>query len=56
MAADGVSSDGIGVMTGVPRKLLLDETGVSLAEQARTTPLASSTSSLTGEAGADLSQ
>jgi len=32
VAADGVSSDGIGVMTAVPRKLLLDETGVVLAE------------------------
>jgi glutamate synthase (ferredoxin) len=31
VAADGVSSDGIGVMTAVPRKLLLDETGLTLA-------------------------
>jgi glutamate synthase (NADPH/NADH) large chain len=32
VAADGVSSDGIGLMAAVPRKLLLDDTGVTLAE------------------------
>jgi glutamate synthase (NADPH/NADH) large chain len=31
VAADGVSSDGIGLMTGVPRELLLESTGVKLA-------------------------
>ena len=31
VAADGVSSDGIGLMTGVPRELLLKSTGRSLA-------------------------
>ena len=30
VAADGASSDGIGLMTAVPRKLLLDDTGVEL--------------------------
>jgi glutamate synthase (NADPH/NADH) large chain len=32
VAADGKSSDGVGVMTAVPRALLLRETGVSLAD------------------------
>ena len=31
VAADGVSSDGIGLMTGVPRALLLESTGIKLA-------------------------
>ncbi len=31
-AADGKSSDGVGVMTGVPRALLLRETGISLPD------------------------
>jgi len=31
VAADGVSSDGIGLMTGVPRALLLESAGISLA-------------------------
>src|ERR1700761_5801741 len=30
VAADGASSDGIGVMTAVPRRLLLADTGVAL--------------------------
>src|SRR5580658_3777573 len=30
-AADGKSSDGVGLMTAVPRKLLLDATGIELA-------------------------
>src|ERR1700761_3054379 len=30
VAADGASSDGIGVMTAVPRELLLAETGIAL--------------------------
>ena len=35
VAADGISSDGIGIMTGVPRELLLESTGFKLdAEQA----------------------
>jgi glutamate synthase (ferredoxin) len=34
VAADGASSDGIGLMTSVPRALLLAETGVSLADDA----------------------
>src|ERR1700685_3111208 len=34
IAADGKSSDGVGIMTAVPRQFLLDSTGVSLdAEQ-----------------------
>jgi glutamate synthase (ferredoxin) len=32
VAADGASSDGIGLMTAVPRKLLLDATGVDISE------------------------
>jgi glutamate synthase (ferredoxin) len=32
VAADGASSDGIGLMAGVPRKLLLAATGVELAD------------------------
>jgi glutamate synthase (ferredoxin) len=32
VAADGASSDGVGVMTAVPRKLLLDGTGIALTE------------------------
>ncbi|MES2393025.1 MAG: glutamate synthase-related protein [Acidobacteriota bacterium] len=32
VAADGSSSDGIGLMTGVPRELLLQSTGVELAD------------------------
>ena len=32
VAADGASSDGIGLMSGVPRALLLAETGVALAD------------------------
>jgi glutamate synthase (ferredoxin) len=32
VAADGASSDGIGLMTNVPRALLLAETGVTLAD------------------------
>jgi len=32
VAADGASSDGIGLMSGVPRALLLAETGVTLAD------------------------
>jgi glutamate synthase (ferredoxin) len=32
VAADGVSSDGIGLMAAVPRKLLLEDTGIKLAE------------------------
>ena len=32
VAADGASSDGIGLMSGVPRELLLAATGVTLAE------------------------
>jgi glutamate synthase (NADPH/NADH) large chain len=32
VAADGASSDGIGLMTGIPRALLLAETGVVLGE------------------------
>jgi glutamate synthase (ferredoxin) len=32
VAADGASSDGIGLMTNVPRALLLAETGVALAD------------------------
>jgi glutamate synthase (NADPH/NADH) large chain len=31
-AADGKSSDGVGIMAAVPRELLLEETGTSLAE------------------------
>jgi glutamate synthase (NADPH/NADH) large chain len=31
-AADGKSSDGVGIMAAVPRELLLNETGVSLAD------------------------
>ncbi|WP_263378371.1 glutamate synthase-related protein [Granulicella paludicola] len=34
VAADGASSDGIGVMTSVPRALLLKSTGVTLADDA----------------------
>jgi len=34
VAADGASSDGIGVMTGVPRVLLLASTGIHLDEDA----------------------
>jgi glutamate synthase (NADPH/NADH) large chain len=34
VAADGASSDGIGVMTSVPRELLLKSTGVTLADDA----------------------
>ena len=34
VAADGVSSDGIGIMTAVPRALLLKATGVTLADDA----------------------
>ncbi len=33
VAADGASSDGVGVMTGVPRALLLQATGFSLPEE-----------------------
>jgi glutamate synthase (NADPH/NADH) large chain len=33
VAADGMSSDGIGLMTGVPRALLLESTGISLAPE-----------------------
>ncbi len=32
VAADGASSDGVGIMTGVPRVLLLDATGMSLRD------------------------
>ena len=32
VAADGASSDGVGVMTGIPRELLLSATGAQLAE------------------------
>ena len=32
VAADGKSSDGVGIMTAVPRALLLRETGISLAD------------------------
>ncbi|WP_263372457.1 glutamate synthase-related protein [Granulicella cerasi] len=32
VAADGKSSDGVGVMTGVPRKLLLESVGIELAD------------------------
>jgi glutamate synthase (ferredoxin) len=32
-AADGKSSDGVGIMAAVPRELLLDATGVKLAEE-----------------------
>jgi glutamate synthase (NADPH/NADH) large chain len=34
VAADGASSDGVGLMTNVPRELLLEATGVTLAEDA----------------------
>ena len=34
VAADGASSDGIGLMTAVPRALLLKATGVTLADDA----------------------
>jgi glutamate synthase (ferredoxin) len=34
VAADGASSDGIGLMAGVPRALLLHETGVDMAQDA----------------------
>ncbi len=33
IAADGKSSDGVGIMTGIPRKFLLDSVGVSLEAQ-----------------------
>ncbi len=33
VAADGASSDGIGLMTAVPRRLLLDAAGVQLSEE-----------------------
>ena len=33
VAADGASSDGVGLMTGVPRDLLLKETGLQLGPQ-----------------------
>jgi glutamate synthase (NADPH/NADH) large chain len=33
VAADGISSDGIGIMTGVPRDLLLESTGISLSPE-----------------------
>ena len=32
IAADGRSSDGVGVMTAIPRKFLLEKTGVSLED------------------------
>src|SRR5215469_17283677 len=34
VAADGASSDGVGLMTNVPRALLLKSTGVELADDA----------------------
>ena len=33
VAADGKSSDGVGIMTAVPRALLLEATGLTLAEK-----------------------
>ena len=33
-AADGKSSDGVGILAGIPRALLLRETGISLAPEA----------------------
>ncbi|HEX3942255.1 MAG TPA: glutamate synthase-related protein [Acidobacteriaceae bacterium] len=33
IAADGKSSDGVGIMTGIPRKFLLASTGISLAAE-----------------------
>ncbi len=34
VAADGASSDGVGIMTGIPRALLLAETGLALTPEA----------------------
>src|SRR5690242_10981126 len=55
IAADGKSSDGIGITTGIPRDFLLAETGVKLAAEK---PLAIGVVFFpqTGESRADLEQ